>query len=143
MLSSDEVKFLPVTAELVDTFWPHVISLLLPAIETAEGKTSPEQINTDCKSGKAMLWVVVCGNDIIAALVTRVYRYSGKQGFAIEFVGGKQMKQWIDLVLNTLERVAKESGCTHFEAYGRRAWQRWLERRNFKPKFIQYEMEIK
>lgn len=143
MSSSDDLKFLPVTAELVDTFWPHTITLLQPAIATAEGKTSPRQIKADCENGEAMLWIVVDGRDIIAAVVTRVYRYSGKQGFAIEFVGGKQMKRWIDLVLNTLERVAKESGCTHFEAYGRRAWQRWLERRNFKPKFIQYEMEIK
>ena len=139
MSSSDDFRFLPVTAELVDTFWPHVVLLLQPAIDTAEGKTNPEQINADCKNGEAMLWVVVCGEDIVAAVVTRVYAYAAKKGFAIEFVGGKQMRRWIDLVLDTLERVARESGCTHFEAYGRRGWQRWLERRNFEPKFIQYE----
>ena len=139
MSSSDEYQFLPVTPELVDTFWPYVVVLLQPAIDTAEGKTNSDQIAQDCKNGEAMLWIVVRGEKLFASVVTRVYRYTGKQGFAIEFVGGSQMKKWIDLVLNTLERVARESGCTHFEAYGRRGWQRWLERRSFEPKFIQYE----
>jgi hypothetical protein len=143
MSSSDDLKFLPVPPDLVDTFWPHVVDWLKPAIDTAEGKTDTDQVAVECKTREAMLWVVVDGKEVIAGIVTRVYRYSGKKGYALQFVGGKQMKRWIDLVLQTLEQVARENGCTHFEAYGRRAWQRWLERRNFKPKFIQYEMEIK
>ena len=91
MSSSDEYQFLPVTPELVDTFWPYVVVLLQPAIDTAEGKTNSDQIAQDCKNGEAMLWIVVRGKKLFASVVTRVYRYTGKQGFAIEFVGGSKM----------------------------------------------------
>ena len=144
MSSSDEYQFLPVPVELIDSFWDAALKFLQPAIATAEGKVDAYDIYSDCQQRISVLWLVVKDENLVAAVTTRIINYpQARKGYAIEYVGGRDMKNWIDLVLETLKPIAKQNGCTHFEAYGRRGWQRWLERRNFEPKFIQYEMEIK
>jgi len=141
--SDDDLKFAPVPVEMIDTFWDKALEYLQPAIDTAEGKIKAYDLYLDCQMSKSVLWLVIDGSEIIAALTTRIVTYPNKRGYALEFLGGKQMKRWFNLVLDTLEEVAKHNDCTHFEAYGRKGWQRWLEKRDFKPKFVHYEMEFK
>ena len=142
MSSSDDLNFAPVPVEMIDTFWDAALEYLQPAIDTAEGKLEAYDLYNDCQMGVCVLWLVIDGSEIIAALTTRIIIYPNKWGYALEFLGGKQMKRWFDMVLDTLQEVAKHNGCTHFEAYGRLAWQRWLGKRDFKPKFVHYEMEF-
>lgn len=142
MSSSDDLKFVPVPVELIDTFWDAALEYLQPAIDTAEGKIEAYDLYNECQMGISVLWLVIEDKNILAALTTKIVSYPNKKGYALEFIGGKQMERWFDMVLDTLQQVATHNGCTHFEAYGRRAWQRWLQKRNFKPKFIHYEMEF-
>lgn len=142
MSSSDDLKFVPVPVEMIDAFWDAALEYLQPAIDTADGKLEAYDLYNDCQMGVCVLWLVIDGSEILAALTTRIVAYPNKRGYALEFLGGKQMKRWFDMVLDTLQEVAKHNGCTHFEAYGRLAWQRWLAKRDFEPKFVHYEMEF-
>lgn len=143
MSSLDEYQFLPVPVELIDSFWDAALKFLQPAIATAEGKVDAYDIYSDCQQRISVLWLVVKDENLVAAVTTRIINYpQARKGYAIEYVGGRDMKNWIDLVLETLKPIAKQNGCTHFEAYGRSGWRRWLGKRNFEPKFIHFEMEL-
>ena len=113
MSSSDDLNFAPVPVEMIDTFWDAALEYLQPAIDTAEGKLEAYDLYNDCQMGVCVLWLVIDGSEIIAALTTRIVAYPNKRGYALEFLGGKQMKRWFNMVLDTLQEVAKHNGCTH------------------------------
>lgn len=93
--------------------------------------------------GSYTVWLVTKDKQkIVASIATRVVAYPQCKAFAIEFVGGAEMKHWIDMALETFEEIAKYNGCRHFEAYGRRAWTKYLEKRNFKNAYITFEKEL-
>jgi N-acyl-L-homoserine lactone synthetase len=61
---------------------------------------------------------------------------------ALDWVGGKHMKEWLPSILETLQSYATDCGCKHIEGYGRKAWGRILEKYGWKPEYIAYRMEL-
>ena len=111
-------------------------------------RLTPNKINIDDVFEGAnrqiyTIWVV-SKNDkkIVASIATRVIEYPRTKAFAIEFVGGSKMKEWINTVLDTMDEVAKHNGCTHVEGYGRQAWMKYLGNRGFKAAFTTFERDL-
>ncbi len=93
--------------------------------------------------GVYTIWLVTKDNkEIVASIATRVVAYARCRAFAIEFVGGSEMKHWIDMVLESLGEVARHNDCSHLEGYGREAWMKYLGKRGFKPSYITFEKEL-
>ena len=139
---SKPLTFGCVPLEVLDIVWPDAEQLLAPAIRTAGGKFSSEDIRSSIESGMFVLWLVTDGTKPVAAITTRIIDYPGCRGMALDWIGGKRMKEWLPITQETIERFAKDNGCTHLEGYGRKAWGRWLERYNWKPDYIAYKMEL-
>ena len=131
-----------VPMEGVDIVWEDVTKVLRKSVETSAGKFEVEDLRKDLEDGVLVLWLVMEGRDVIAALTSRVIEYPGRRAMALDWVGGSKMKEWLPLVLDTLERYAADCGCKHIEGYGRKAWGRILQRYGWQPEYIAYRMEL-
>jgi len=132
-----------VPLQVLDIVWPDVEALLTPAIQTAGSKFEAADVKQNIESGMLVLWLVVDGTKPVAAITTRIIEYPGCRAMALDWIGGRRMREWLPLAQATIEQFAAGNGCTHLEGYGRKAWGRWLERYGWKPDYIAYKMELK
>ena len=131
-----------VPLEGVDIVWSKAKDVLTKSVETSKGKFKAEDIRKELKDGGLVLWLVLEGSDVVAAITSRVIEYPGRRAMALDWVGGSKMNQWLPLVLNTLQKYAKECGCMHLEGYGRKAWGKILKKYGWNPEYIAYRMEL-
>ncbi len=129
--------------EAVGSVWKDVDGILKRAVETVNDKSNVIDVLDGVFDGTYVLWVVLDDADkIIAAFTTRLIVYPQRKALALDWVGGTQMKEWEDQLIDTMKRYANELGCSHLEGYGRKGWDRWLRKYGWKPDYIAYKMEL-
>ena len=79
---------------------------------------------------------------VIAAFTTRLIVYPQRKALALDWVGGTQMKEWENQLIDTMKRYANKLDCSHLEGYGRKGWGRALKKYGFYPEYIAYRMEL-
>lgn len=131
-----------VPIEGVDIVWEDAKRVLHKSVNTSAGKFEIEDLKQELKQGQLVLWLVMDGSEVLAALTSRVIEYPGRRAMALDWVGGKHMRKWLPLVLNTLQKYATDCECKHIEGYGRKAWGRILQRYGWQPEYIAYRMEL-
>ena len=131
-----------VPIEGVDIVWSKAKDVFTKSVETSKGKFKAEDIRKELKEGGLVLWLVLEDSDVVAAITSRVIEYPGRRAMALDWVGGSKMNQWLPLVLNTLQKYAKECVCMHLEGYGRKAWGKILKKYGWNPEYIAYRMEL-
>jgi len=131
-----------VPMEGVDIVWEDVTKVLEKSVATSAGKFEIEDLKKDLQEGVLVIWLIMEGRDVIAAITSRVIEYPGRRAMALDWVGGSQMRKWLPLALNTLQKYAADCGCKHLEGYGRKAWGRILQRYGWQPEYIAYRMEL-
>lgn len=131
-----------VPIEGVDIVWEDAKKVLHKSVNTSAGKFEVEDLKQELKQGQLVLWLVMDGSEVLAALTSRVIEYPGRRAMALDWVGGKHMRKWLPLVLNTLQKYATDCECKHIEGYGRKAWGRILQKYGWKPEYIAYRMEL-
>lgn len=134
--------FTAVPNEALGIVWGDVVRVLNKSVETSAGKFHIDDIYKEIDRGVLGLWLVLEEKEVLAAITTRIIEYPGRKALALDWVGGNRMKDWLPMVLETMERYAKESGCQHIEGYGRKAWGRYLGKYGWKPEYIAYRMEL-
>ena len=123
--------------EAIGSVWKDVDGILKRAVDTVKDKS------TGIYEGMYVLWVVMNEDDkIVAAFTTRLIQYPRRRALALDWVGGTQMKEWEDQLIDTMKRYANELGCSHLEGYGRKGWGRALKQYGFYPEYIAYRMEL-
>lgn len=132
--------FIPL--DFVDIVWPDAKELLVGAVKTANGKFTLDDVKRNLDTGYLILWLVTDGTKPVAAITTRIIEYPQCKAMALDWIGGRRMKEWLPMAQKTIEQFAKDCGCTHMEGYGRRAWIRWNERYGWKQDYIAYRMEL-
>jgi len=138
-----QLNFSVVPPQVVDVVWPQVKEMLERAVETTFGVYDIDSIYSGLRTGEYVLWVVMDETEPVAAITTRVCQYpSGKRGLAMDWIGGKRMAEWLPMAQETIQRYAKDNGCTHLEGYGRKAWGRALQKFGWKPDYIAYKMDL-
>ncbi len=136
-----DLVFTPVPKHLLGLIWPKVEEYLAKAVDTAKGKLTVDDVRSGIESDLYLLWVVVDGDDIIAAVTTRVINYPTCNGMALDWIGGKRIKEWINVANSTMLDHARSHGCSHLEGYGRPAWGRMLERHGWKQDYVAFRLE--
>ena len=134
--------FTAVPREGVEVVWKDVKPLLDKAIKTSKGKFNIDNIYDELLKEYYNLWIVMEDKEIIAAITTRFVVYPTTKGLAMDWIGGKNINKWLPIAQEKLSQFAKESGCTHLEGFGRKAWQRVLRKFNWQPEYIAYRMEL-
>lgn len=137
-----EIRCLAVPVAQLDAVWPKARPLLAPAVATASRKLIVDDILTEARRGVYVLWVVFIGESLVAALTTRVVEYPQRRALAIDWLGGKRMREWLAPVLHAMKGHARRNACLHLEGYGRRAWGRWLGPHGWEPEYVAYRMEL-
>ena len=66
--------------------------------------------------------------EIKAAWVTTIFTHPGYRALSVQYVGGGDMKDWIEKMHDTLKRFAVDCGCTAIEVCGREGWIRSLQK---------------
>lgn len=136
------MMFSAVPREALGIVWGDVARLMAKSVDTAKGKYHMDDLYHGINSGLYNLWVVMDGEEAVAAITTRVISYPGRKAMAMDWVGGSRMGEWLPMVLETLEEYSRKNGCDHLEGYGRKAWGRWLEKYGWEPEYIAYRMEL-
>ena len=132
-----------VPQEAIGSVWKDVDGILKRAVDTVKDKSEVIDILTGVYEGMYALWVVINEDDkIIAAFTTRLIQYPRRRALALDWVGGTQMKEWEDQLIDTMKRYGNELGCSHLEGYGRKGWGRALKKYGFYPEYIAYRMEL-
>lgn len=137
-----DLVFTPVPKHLLGLIWPKVEEYLAKAVDTAKGKLTVDDVRSGIESDLYLLWVVVDGDDIIAAITTRVINYPTCNGMALDWIGGKRIKEWLPMVNESVMDHARSNGCSHLEGYGRAAWARMIERHGWKQDYITFRLEV-
>lgn len=129
--------------EAVGSVWKDVDEILKRAVDTVKDKSEVIDILTGVYEDMYALWVVMNDDDkVIAAFTTRLIQYPRRRALALDWVGGTQMKEWEDQLIDTMKRYGNELGCSHLEGYGRKGWGRALKKYGFYPEYIAYRMEL-
>ena len=123
--------------------WKDVEGILKRAVDTVKDKTRVIDILDGVFDGTYVLWVVLNDDDkIIAAFTTRLIIYPQRKALALDWVGGTQMKEWEDQLIETMKRYANELEFSHLEGYVRTGWCRAFKKYLFYPEYIAYRMEL-
>ena len=105
-----------VPQKAVGSVWKDVDEILKRAVETVNDKSNVIDILDGIFDGTYVLWVVLDDdNKVVAAFTTRLIVYPQRKALALDWVGGTQMKEWEDQLIDTMKRYANELGCSHLE----------------------------
>jgi|TARA_R100000455_G_C6270907_1_gene126924 hypothetical protein len=122
--------------------WPQVADKLEKATKTTDGRFDKMSILDELLERRIQLWVVYEETAPVAAITTRILQYSQYKALSIDWVGGSQMKEWLDEVLKTLRSYAKDQGCKKLEGRGRTGWKKILLKNGWNLDYVAYEVDI-
>lgn len=133
-----EISLVP--TEHVKFVWPEVEPLLVKALERTPGRFTGDDLLLLLSERAQDLWIAFEPNgDILSAFTTRLYDVSSGRVCSIEWVGGGDLSKWIDQAIDTLERYAKDLGCTIIEGHGRTGWLKLLENHGWTKFSVSYQ----
>lgn len=136
-----EVSLVP--PDLIEGLWPRIFPHLSKAAEYTFGRYEPEDIMHYVMSGEAHLWVVLTEDDIIGITVTRFWQYPRKRCLDLVFLGGDEGFSWKEVMLETLNAWAADSGCEAIEAAARPAFARVFKDDGYRTLWQVFELPVK
>lgn len=123
------MHLIQVPHDVVDTLWPQAEPHIAKACELSRGMQTPESALVQIKDHGRQLWLIVDDNtprEVIAAGMTSIQTYpTGKKYLQIEALGGRNVKDWFDLK-GSLEKWAKDEGCSGVLAWARKGWAKHM-----------------
>lgn len=135
-----EISIVP--KEYVDGCWDGVKEYLEGAAKYTYGRYSVDDIK-DCVtdySDEYNLWIAFDNDKIYGAVVTQFVHYPRCKMLSMQFCGGVELKRWKDPMLSTLQRWAKDTGCTAVEFTGRTGWVKIFKTDNCIKRFVTCEL---
>lgn len=138
------VEILPVRPDLLDLVWPSVRLLLEKPVAQSQDRVFVDDILTGAKLGEYLIWIVISDNsDIIATFTTRISAYPRRRSLCIDFVSGAKMRIWLRTALDKISEHAERCDCDLIEGYGRKGWQRTLEKFGWKLAYPTYHKDLR
>lgn len=119
-----------------------VLPLLQRSIEANGRNMSMEDVVADMLEGRSLIWGVYMKDTLIAAFTTSVVKHPQRNTLFIEFMGGADMKIWMNAALNAMKKVAKDGNLDAIEADGRIGFSKFAKANGFKETYRHFEMEF-
>lgn len=142
-MSTDGIEVTAVPAAVVDVVWDDVAPMIEKATKTSGGRYDVSSVREGIESGVLALWIAMDDAKPIAALTTRVEVFpTGMRVLAIDWIGGKRMKDWLPEAHAVLSDYGRAYGCQHLQGYGRKGWLRALSKHGWGVDYTAYRMEI-
>ena len=102
-----------------------IIEYLLKVIDKAPEVTLKTVLES-IQKGHSQLWLIYRDEEILGAVVTKHVSYPVKERLLIHLCGGKDITEWVDLYMETVEEWAKEKGLDGVEIFGRKGWTKLI-----------------
>jgi|TARA_B100000035_G_scaffold308245_1_gene312614 hypothetical protein len=135
------IKILPLV-DNVQQAVEKVLPLLQRSIEANGRNMSMEDVVADMLEGRSLIWGVYTKDTLIAAFTTSVVKHPQRNTLFIEFMGGADMKIWMNAALNAMKKVAKDGNLSAIEADGRIGFSKFAKANGFKETYRHFEMEF-
>lgn len=127
----------------LDAAWQAAVPLLRPAIERSTGYISEQMIYESIKENRSQLWLPHDEEGIHAAIVTSINILAcGERALNVDFIGGKDMKLWMDQFLETIDTWAAAKGCISIDGSGRTGWAKMLRSYGYMPISTTYRKSL-
>jgi hypothetical protein len=118
----------PVPSTHVDDVWECVRDHIDRAITQVDTGFCLDDVLEKLRESDMQLWVV---NQFDAAVVTQIQVYPQHKVLLFVAVGGSNMAEWLDEMLDVIEEWGRQMGCRYAEAFGRAGWERAVKHRDF------------
>ena len=113
-------------APLAWSRWAEAKAFLTPALDRSDEEW-PE-VEAALSTDSMQLWVVLDGDAMKAATVTRIAQTKRGEVVEVYLVGGAGMEEWLAPLNDEIEAQAREIGCVALRSYGRKGWTPSLTR---------------
>lgn len=133
-----------VPPKYVEEVWPLVQGYLSKAVRFQKDTFNIEAVKEMLDREQIILWVMLDENtgNPVAAATTRVVEYPVCRSMAIDWIGGKRMKEWLPKFSETLDKYAKDNGCKYIEGWGRPGWIKALKPFGYRQWSPTYRKEL-
>lgn len=125
----------------IHTVLAAVVPFVKKAVDWTLGRTNADDILASMFRPDVLTWVLFDDNSVIHGyLTTQVIEYPQARHFCVLNCGGNDgsLEASVDLVFDTFEQYAKDSGCDGVEIIGRPAWWRFIKDRGYEQPQRQY-----
>ncbi len=139
------MKITVIPPEHVPSVWKQASEYLEKATKTIRLRADIVDLYEGCLTGAYNLWIVYddeADDEMVTAFTSQIIQYPRDNALSIQYLGGKKMREWFDLVLEVLERFAKDCECETIEGYGREAWVRFTKSKGFHKAYAAFEKEV-
>jgi hypothetical protein len=80
----------------------------------------------ECQKGNALLLQVAHGQELVAYAYLEMRRGSQGDALTVRWLGGVGMREWLGLLWESLQDIARAYGCRWVVVSGRRGWRKTL-----------------
>ena len=105
---ADTLVCTPVPKRFLNAVWPDVVRVLEKSVATSNGKYDLSDVYNGILDDDYVLWVILDQDEVVAAITTRIAAYPGKQGMALDWIGGKRMTEWLPMVQRVMSKRSEE-----------------------------------
>ena len=121
--------------EDIESLWPTIKHYIEMALEHSLGEMSAEEVKEDGVNGIYLFLAFYRGNEILGLITVETVIYSRKKIVCVPHVGGKDLDEWCELMVNTVKSLAIEQGASNVISYGRQGWLKKLKPFGFKTQY--------
>ena len=115
-------------------YWPNASKRLAAALEHADDGTTLDEIKQQILDGRSMLWEYGDKMSVVLSVENnRLYAW---------LIGGRDLDEWIDELIEAMKRYAKESGMSGLQAVTRPGLARKLRRKGWVTQAEMIRMDI-
>jgi hypothetical protein len=114
----------------INAVWAEVRPWIEAACKTNRGKYDAEDIRAGLLSGEDQLWIWKSPT-AFAIGITRLENYPKQRVCTIRIVTGFNAAEWQQPAIDTIERWAKENGCSSMSLCARTGWAKRLKGRGY------------
>lgn len=133
-----------VPTDKVKALWPIVAPLLAPAVKYTAGRSDLRALFEELSDQRQLLWVIRddAAERIVAALTTREAHYARRKTLVVDFVGGKHMRDWVEMASGIFRAYARDAGLSGVEMLGRRGWSKVLKSCGWQQNWVILEVSV-
>lgn len=140
--SKPRVVILPVLEDDFDAYLSAGMELIAPSIARQSNDVTLQDVEDDIRGGGAVMWLVHVEDTLVAAVTTCVVKHPQRNTLKIEFMGGTQMKKWMDEAIDTFADLARRADLGAVEADGRVGFDKYVDASPFREVYRHYVMEL-
>lgn len=123
-----EIRIQPVRSGVVAEIWHHVEPMIRAAVAEGPGDESVADILEFLSRRDYQLWLVLVDGKVKAALITALVNRPRAKVCRLDYLGGGDVDQWIEVLDETICGWARQNGCDAVEPCGRRGWGKFAKR---------------